>query len=167
MKGFIALWIGGVLVVAFGLSVQAAWATPASGVTATPIVDGQLGEPIPLELMPDGMSRGLLGSSVSTQVEKVSVVRFVGEPGASFGWHQHGGPLWAVITEGALTLYHGNDPQCRPTVYQAGSAFLDPGDHTHLARNEGSGQVEVLVTFMLPSDGALRIDAPDPGVCAF
>lgn len=51
-----------------------------------------------------------------TDVSKVTVMKYAAEPGASFGWHQHGGPVWAVVTAGALTLYHGDDPSCRPSV---------------------------------------------------
>jgi hypothetical protein len=44
---------------------------------------------------------------------------------------------------------------------------MDPGNHTHIARNEGSENVVVYVTFMLPEGGATRIDVPAPGSCPF
>jgi len=138
-------------------------ATPGSGVVATPMGSGDLSEGVPILLTQRARANAMTGTDVS----KVTVTKFVGEPGASFGWHQHGGPVWAVVTGGALTLYHGDDPTCGPGVYTAGKAFLDPGDHTHIARNEGTVPAEVVAIFMLPTGGEARVDAPDPGVCAF
>jgi hypothetical protein len=44
---------------------------------------------------------------------------------------------------------------------------MDPGNHTHNARNEGSENLIVYVVFMLPEGGAPRIDVPNPGNCPF
>jgi len=54
-------------------------------------------------------------------------------------------------------------------AYPAGSAFLDPGmGHVHIARNEGTGTVEISVVFFgVPAGDSPRIDAPAPGNCDF
>ncbi|HET9484701.1 MAG TPA: cupin domain-containing protein [Xanthomonadales bacterium] len=102
-----------------------------------------------------------------TDVEDIVVIEFTIAPGGYFGWHKHGGPVWVVVKQGTLTLYDADDETCTGTAYIAGSAFLDSGDHVHNARNEGTEPVVVYGTFMLPDGGAVRVDAPNPGVCPF
>jgi len=137
-------------------------ATPSSGVTSSPIAAARLAEPIRLKLKTEGS-----GFGDGLEVTNLLMVKNTLAPGGVFGWHQHSGPVWVVIASGALTLYQGDDPACQGTEYGPGSAFLDPGDHTHNARNEGSVDVVVYVTFMLPEGGAARIDVPAPGNCGF
>jgi quercetin dioxygenase-like cupin family protein len=135
-------------------------ATPATGLTAELITSGNLPAPISAKFKP--------GSEVvHTDVTKITVLKQTIAPGGSTGWHQHGGPIWVVIASGTLTLYDGDDPTCTGVVYPPGSAFMDPGTHTHIARNEGNENVVVYVTFMLPEGGATRIDVPTPGNCPF
>lgn len=138
-------------------------ATPGFGVTPRPVALGGLPEPVRAKFKAhhaDGFGDG-------TAVSDLVVVEYTIAPGGYFGWHQHGGPVWVVIKEGTLSLYDGGDPTCTAATYPAGSAFLDAGDHTHNARNEGTVPVVVYGTFMLPDGAALRIDAPNPGVCPF
>jgi quercetin dioxygenase-like cupin family protein len=135
-------------------------ATPASGLTVEPIASGSLTAPIDTKFKP---SSGV----VHIDVTKITMIKQTLTPGGTTGWHQHGGPIWVVIASGTLTLYDGNDPSCKGVVYQPGTAFMDPGDHTHIARNEGSENVVVYVTYMLPDGGVPRIDAPAPGNCPF
>ena len=124
-------------------------ATPGSGVTGEVLASG----------------------TVQSDVSKITVIRYTIAPGGAFGWHQHSGPVWTVIQSGTLTLYSGrlqsHDPVCQGKEYGSGSAFLDPGDHTYNARNEGKVDVVVYATFMLPEGGAARIDVPGPGNCPF
>src|SRR5215469_5106481 len=59
------------------------------------------------------------------------------QPGGSTGWHTHPGPSFVIVTEGTVTVYDGDDPNCTPHVYTAGTGFIDPGgDHVHIIRNE-------------------------------
>ena len=135
-------------------------ATPGSGVTGEVIASGTLPEQVPAKFKTE---TGIVQSDVS----KITVIRYTIAPDGVFGWHQHGGPLWATVVSGNLTVYHGDDPACAGEVYPAGSVFMDPGNHTHNARNEGSEDLVVLVTFMLPEGGAPRVDVPNPGYCPF
>lgn len=149
-------------------------ATPSDGVSGTPIASGQLQEPISTSLLPviaesgageDQASheeQGESHASDSVDVAQISVVKYEVEPGGVFGWHQHGGPIWVVITSGELTLY---DEDCATVRQSAGSAFLDSGSHLHNARNEGDEAVEIYATFMLPEDGDPRIDLAEPSGC--
>ena len=88
-------------------------------------------------------------------------------PGGISGWHSHPGPSIASITAGTLTLYDGNDPDCTPHVFSAGTAFVEPGGVVHIARNEGANAATVNVTYIVPRDAPQRIDQPSPGNCPF
>lgn len=148
-------------VLAAGLVGPAASHAAPSGVTAQPLAVGVLPEPVRTRFKtPESAGPG-------TPVEDLVAVRFTVAPGGSFGWHQHGGPVWVIVEQGTLTLYDGDDPGCTGRPQVAGSAFLDSGNHVHNARNEGATPVVVLATFMLPDGGALRTDVANPGVCPF
>ena len=154
--------------VAFALSVAvvaaagAARATPGTGVSGTIVANGALAAPIPSSFMVADDH-----THVQSDLQNIQIGSFVAEPGAQFGWHQHGGPVWVVITSGTLSLYGGEDPECRARELHAGAAFMEPGNHTHIARNETSEPVELYAVYMLPEGGEVRLDEPAPGNCAF
>jgi quercetin dioxygenase-like cupin family protein len=90
-------------------------------------------------------------------------------PGATTGWHSHPGPSLIQVVAGSVTNYEGDDPQCRPHVYPAGTGFIDAGGKDiHTLRNEGSVPAETIAVQLLPQDAARRIDVPvAPGNCSF
>jgi quercetin dioxygenase-like cupin family protein len=88
-------------------------------------------------------------------------------PGGNFGWHSHPGPSLVIVKSGTSTFYDGNDPTCTPHVYAAGSAYVDPGGDTHIARNEGTTELVIIVARLLPEGAPARIDQPAPGNCPF
>jgi quercetin dioxygenase-like cupin family protein len=148
----------GLVLLSLLLLTRTATATPSEGVSSVLVARGILPEVVRAKFM-DGEG----GFKNGTEVADVRLVNFSVEPGGTFGWHRHGGPVWVIVTSGTLTIYSGDDP-CTPQLYGAGSAFLDPGDHTHVGKNETSDPVEIYATFMLPNGGEPRLDAPDPGV---
>ena len=93
-------------------------------------------------------------------------------PGASFGWHLHRRPVVVAVTAGTLTLYDGSDPSCSPRPYSAGQGFVEPANHVHVARNEGTKAVSLYAIYLgvartwktnpTPLDAA----AKNPGNCA-
>lgn len=135
-------------------------ATPPGGLTSEPIASGALPEVVRAKF-----KEGKGGFTDGTAVKNVMLVKFTLAPGGTFGWHQHGGPVWAIVKSGTLSIYKGDDPTCTPQLFGAGSVYLDPGDHTHLGVNETSEPVEIYATFMLPEGGLPRLDAEDPGLC--
>lgn len=143
-----------VILSSLAIWVKTSEATPGAGVTSQLIASGNLSDSISAKFKPET-------GVVRTNVAKVTVTKFTVAPGGVFGWHQHGGPLWAVVAAGTLTLYDAN---CTGVDYPQGTTFMDPGNHTHNARNESATEeVVVYVTFMLPTDGVTRIDvAPAP-----
>lgn len=95
----------------------------------------------------------------------VSEIRIA--PGGNFGWHSHPGPSFVIVKSGTSTFYDGNDPDCTPQPHPAGTAYVDPGGDTHIARNEGTVELVLYVTRLIPEGAAPRIDEPNPGNCPF
>jgi quercetin dioxygenase-like cupin family protein len=90
------------------------------------------------------------------------------DKGGTTGWHTHLGHTLIIVTAGAVTQYHGDDPTCTGTVYTTGMTFVDEGgDHVHIVRNETNDPAQVIVFRLIPAGQPGRIDAPDPGNCHF
>jgi quercetin dioxygenase-like cupin family protein len=155
-----------VLVVSL-FSVNITKATPPQGVTPEPIAAGQLPSTFNTIFVDMESGKGGVFKQVRSDVDQIVMIKFTVAPGGHFGWHQHGGPLWVVVASGTLGYYSADDPTCTPVIFEAGSAFMDPGNVTHTARNEGADNVVIYVTFMLPEGGLPRIDADHPGICDF
>ncbi len=146
--------------VALGLTVGAVMATQPARPVGTPIAAGTLTTPAHAVIVARGEMGTLAGMA---DVSEVRMVRFELAPGGAFPWHQHPGPVWVVVTRGTLTFYGA---ACDAHRYPAGSAFFDPGNLTHTARNEGDEPLEVVATFMFPTDaGVASVPHEAPGSC--
>jgi quercetin dioxygenase-like cupin family protein len=86
------------------------------------------------------------------------------DPLGSSGWHHHPGMVFVTVVSGTVTFYDGD---CQATSNANGSAFVESGDDTGLARNESSTVPAVVhVTYIVPAgtpNSGLRIDDPNPG----
>ena len=90
------------------------------------------------------------------------------EAGGSTGWHTHPGASLIIVTQGTVTAYEGDDPECTPHVYTAGDTFVDSGGgHVHLIRNETGSVAKTIAVQLVPHGPMRRLDAPDPGNCSF
>jgi quercetin dioxygenase-like cupin family protein len=156
----IVVALASVVIVSLLLLAMPVAATPPSGLTGEPVASGTLPE-----LIRAKFKAGEGGFTDGTTVNNIVLVKFTLDPGGTFGWHQHAGPVWAIVASGTLSIYDGDDPSCTPHIYQAGSALLDEGTHTHLGINETNEPVVIYATFMLPEGGQPRLDAEDPGFC--
>ncbi|MEA2609864.1 MAG: hypothetical protein QOJ75_2107 [Chloroflexota bacterium] len=145
--------------VAFGGIVLA---TPASLVTTTPIATGTLA-PVNLNIKTGDWKVDLRTKGDSNVIVTENVVA----PGGSFGWHSHPGPSLSVVKSGTLPFYRGDDPTCTPEIYPAGDVLIDPGNAVHIGRNEGSVDLVLIVTRLVPAGAMARIDEPNPGNCGF
>jgi mannose-6-phosphate isomerase-like protein (cupin superfamily) len=89
-------------------------------------------------------------------------------PGGYTGWHNHPGPQVLSVTDGTATIYHGDDPTCTGQVIATGGAHIDDGSVVRNMRNEGTTNLTVYATYLVPH-GTLspRIDQPAPGNCPF
>jgi quercetin dioxygenase-like cupin family protein len=155
----LAIGAAAVAALAFGGVVLA---TPASMVTTTSIATGTL-SPVNLNVKTGDWMLGLRTKGDSNVIVTESVVA----PGGSFGWHSHPGPSLVVVKSGTLSFYRGDDPTCTAVIYHAGDVFIDPGNVVHIGRNEGSVDLDVITTRLIPAGAAARIDQPNPGNCAF
>lgn len=162
-------WIGilgglltGWAATSFGL-LGVALATPSSGFTSTTFTASGVPEFALKTLGPTHQVR------ISTKGQSdIHVTTNVVVPGGTSGWHTHPGPSVVIVKTGTATIYDGDDPTCTPQVYEAGSAFFDPGGgHLHVVRNENSVNLETVAFQIVPAAATRRIDAPSPGVCGF
>lgn len=77
---------------------------------------------------------------------RIATVTFELEPGDSFPWHTHPGPVMvSVIGGGELSYMRGRDCEVRP--YDTGTMFLEPGPEVHTAFNQGSETITLVGTF--------------------
>ena len=137
-------------------------ATGQSGVTSTPIASGNL-DALNLIVKTDAWKLDLRTKGQTD----ISVVENRVVPGGTFGWHSHPGPSLIIVKAGTITFYRADDPTCSPQVYGAGDALVDPGNVVHVGRNEGTVDVVVVVTRLVPDGAPTRIDQPASAFCGF
>jgi quercetin dioxygenase-like cupin family protein len=110
----------------------------ASGVHLTPLSKATLGP-----IRADGA-----GVHISSRGRKdVLVTSITVDPGGSFGWHSHPGPVIVTVGRGTLSLFHATKHGCARETVTAGAGFVEGGGDVHLARNEGDAPVELNATF--------------------
>lgn len=145
-----------------------ALATPSSGFMGTTIAVGRFGEIDVFNKLVPGGGDVWLSLQKTKGMSDAYVQSNVWQPGGHSGWHTHPGHSLIVVTAGTVTAYEGNDPNCTPTVYTQGMAFVDPGgDHLHLLRNEGAVPASSITFQLIPAGAVRRIDADNPGNCPF
>jgi quercetin dioxygenase-like cupin family protein len=88
-------------------------------------------------------------------------------PGGFSGWHSHPGPVLITVKSGTATWYNADDPTCTPAVYPTGSAFFEPANVNHYVSNQGSDNLELLDTYIIPKGDATRQEQPQPSQCPF
>jgi len=83
------------------------------------------------------------------------------QPGGQSGWHTHPGPSLVTVTEGTVTVYHGN---CTSEIFTVGQTFTDLGcGDVHNVRNEMGVQAKTVAVQIVPHGAVRREDKPDPG----
>lgn len=91
----------------------------------------------------------------------VVVVKITLAPGEAIGWHTHPGPATYAVTQGTLTVTHGDD--CSQHAYEPGQAGFDTGSAVERADNFGDEDVIIYVNFLGIPPGPPTIPAADPG----
>ncbi len=146
----------------FGIAATA-MATLGSGVTSTTLATGNAAD-IDILVKTGKWKLGLDTKGPSTLAVTENRVAPLGH----FGWHSHPGPSLVIVKSGTSTFYRGDDPECKPQVQLAGTAYVDPGGVVHTARNESATEeLVVIVMRLIPEGAAPRIDEPNPGNCPF
>jgi quercetin dioxygenase-like cupin family protein len=88
-------------------------------------------------------------------------------PGGSFGWHTHGAPVAVVVTGGTLTVFDPSVGNCAPFKVSKGQSFVEPANHVHLARNDGTTQVTLYALYLgIPKPAAANVKAAEPAGCS-
>jgi quercetin dioxygenase-like cupin family protein len=136
--------------------------TAGVGFTSTPVARGNLG-PFHTKSGADDYDVQLK----SKDNTDIVVANIVVVPNGTSGWHLHPGPAIVVVKTGAMTIYHGDDRNCSPTLHPAGTSFVEQGGMVHIARNEGAVDATLTTTYFVPAGSPTRIDAAAPGNCAF
>jgi quercetin dioxygenase-like cupin family protein len=139
-----------------------ALATPGGGVLSNIISRATFG-PFHVESESGGFDVELKSKGLSDIVTQTITLA----PEGHSGWHSHPGPAIVSVKAGSLTFYEAHDPSCTPHVFPAGTGFVEPGDHVHIARNEGTENLTLNVTYIIPQNAPQRIDEPRPGNCVF
>jgi quercetin dioxygenase-like cupin family protein len=88
-------------------------------------------------------------------------------PGGFSGWHSHPGVVLVTIKSGTATEYSADDPTCSPIVHPTGSAWVESPTHRHFLVNNGSTNLEILATYLLPKGSPTRVEEPQPSQCPF
>jgi len=88
------------------------------------------------------------------------------KPGGNFGWHTHGAPVAVVVTAGTLTVFDSSVGGCAPFKVSKGQSFVEPANHVHLARNDGTKTVALYAMYLgIPKPAAANIPAQEPDGC--
>ena len=77
-------------------------------------------------------------------------------PGGFSGWHTHPGFVLVVVESGAITLQVG----CSFNTYSATQSFYESGTTPIMARNLGTSQVVVRITYIVPQGSPVRLEVP-------
>jgi quercetin dioxygenase-like cupin family protein len=128
----------------------------AAGATAMLARDPAPSGPQGVHITP--LSKGTIGSSVHAKAagieitthgrKDILITAITVDAGGSFGWHSHPGPVLVAVSKGTLTVFDATAHGCQRSTVTAGQAFIEDGHHVHLARNDGSGPVELNATFL-------------------
>lgn len=88
-------------------------------------------------------------------------------PDSTTGWHTHPGPVFITVTQGEITFYERDDPDCSPIVVEEGEGYVDSG-RGHIARNESGEPASDVTVIIAPVGGPLRGELPAPSPnCGF
>lgn len=106
----------------------------------------------PAPVTAEDLAKGEDPDGVHVQVDGSSQVVFrkiTLRPGGSTGEHCHAGQLIAVVEQGTFTHYAPVYPG-GVHVYHAGDAIVEGKGYVHQGVNEGTEDVVLLVTYVIP-----------------
>jgi quercetin dioxygenase-like cupin family protein len=124
-----------------------------SGVVIEPLAHATIGEKVRAEGV---------GIQLRTNGPKdVLTASITVEPGGSFGWHSHPGPVQVAVTSGTFSLLQVESRRCRKHTFGPGDGFVEDGGRVHDGRNEGSEPVRLYATFLARA-GTTAFSQPEP-----
>jgi hypothetical protein len=138
-------------------------ASPASGVTPTLLARGTYEEFKESSVQDSPVE---FKAKTKTPIDVV-VRRHDYLVGSTTGWHAHPGPVFITVTQGQLTYYLYDDPECKPHVVNVGQGFVDDG-RGHIVRNESGQPAQDVSVIVAPVGQAFRSELTAPGpYCGF
>jgi quercetin dioxygenase-like cupin family protein len=145
------------------------WATAASGYSSTTLYSGRFADIDVLNKYIPQPGSTWTSSQKTTGPSDLYIQQNTWQAGGTTGWHTHPGHSLIMVTEGTVTDYEGDDPQCTPHVYSQGMTFVDEGGehHQHIIRNETGAEAQTIAVQLMPAGSMRRIDVPNPGNCPF
>ena len=160
----------------FPIMVTALASVVACGATATVVSagSGKAADPVGVHITP--LSHGTIPGKVFADYAGIAirtkgprdllVTAITVDPGGSFGWHTHPGPVLVAVSKGTLTVYEAHGSMCMRKAVSAGQGFVEDGGHVHMARNEGSDPVELNATFLARTGTTeFLTPVPEPKAC--
>lgn len=111
--------------------------TPVAPISAVDVASGDQDGPVTVSV--DGGEDG-----VEVTFREIRI-----KPGATTGVHCHYGQLIGVVKEGELTHYADLYPS-GVHVYEAGDSIIEGAGYRHEGRNEGTTDVVLWVTYIIP-----------------
>lgn len=129
----------------------------------TPGQHNQFTDDVALQVrdQPDGRSTEVVNLR---DASNMAVFEFTIQPGATFPWHTHPGPVFAAVAQGDLVFIYGDD--CIERPYDEGEAFVDPG-LVHTAYNPSDTDPTVVVAAVFGvAPGAAPATPVDPDEAA-
>lgn len=112
----------------------------AAGVTIEPLAHATIAAKV--RAGGDGISLKTNGS------KDVLTAAITVEPGGSFGWHSHPGPVLVAVTKGTFSLFQVENGRCKKQKFDPGDGFVESGRRVHLGLNEGTTRVRIVATFL-------------------
>jgi quercetin dioxygenase-like cupin family protein len=131
------------------------------------IASASLGAEVPIVAKALGV--GTINTPMTLKVKPGAMIveSFTVAPGGDFGWHTHGAPVAVVVTGGTLTVFDPSVGGCAPFKVSKGQAFIEPANHIHLARNDGSKPATLYAMYIgVPKSGSPNLPGKQPAGCA-
>lgn len=105
-------------------------------------------------------------TTIHAQTGAMILDRIKIKPGGNFGWHTHGAPVAVVVTAGTLTVFDPSVGACAPFKVSKGQSFVEPANHVHLARNDGTNTVSLYAMYLgIPKPSLANVPAKEPAGC--
>jgi len=139
-----------------GLLLVSALAMAAPSQAGAPLI---LAQPVAVGTMKATTIHAQTGSMI---LESIKI-----KPGGNFGWHIHGAPVAVVVTRGTLTVFDPTVGACAPFKVSKGQSFVEPANHVHLARNDGTKTVTLYALYLgVAKPAAANVAATEPAGCS-
>jgi quercetin dioxygenase-like cupin family protein len=147
-----------IVLLALAALAAVALASSASGVTPTLLARGTY-DSFKVRSSPQGADDFKAEAKSATDIV---VRRHDYAVGSYTGWHSHPGPVFVTVTQGQVTFYEYDDPDCTPHVVSAGQGYVDTG-RGHIGRNESGLPAQDISVIIAPVGGAFRGELDEPG----